>query len=106
MIESKQSWAFRSDESGKTWSKGDSSQFMVWRPFYFANLIVDPKDENKIFKPDLNMLVSTDGGHSFSSTANARGVFHTVCVDSTQSNLLFDCYGSGLCSSTDGRTTC
>ena len=25
---------------------------MVWRPFYFANLIVDPKDENKVFKPD------------------------------------------------------
>ena len=28
----------------------DASQFMVWRPFYFANLIVDPKDENKVFK--------------------------------------------------------
>jgi hypothetical protein len=24
----------------------DRSQYMVWRPFYFANLIVDPKNEN------------------------------------------------------------
>jgi hypothetical protein len=24
---------------------------MVWRPFYFANLIVDPKDENKFSNP-------------------------------------------------------
>ena len=31
----------------------DRSNWMVWRPFYFANLIVDPKDENKIYKPDL-----------------------------------------------------
>ena len=35
-----------------TWKQLDASQFMVWRPFYFANLIVDPKDENKVFKPD------------------------------------------------------
>ena len=26
------------------------ANYMVWRPFYFANLIVDPKDENKVFK--------------------------------------------------------
>ena len=35
---------------------------MVWRPFYFGNLIVDPQDENKIFKPDLILLLSNDGG--------------------------------------------
>ena len=47
MIESKQSALFRSDDGGKTWNKLDASQFMIWRPFYFANLIVDPKNENK-----------------------------------------------------------
>src|ERR1035438_5866358 len=51
MIESANSALFRSDDGGKTWARMDASQFMVWRPFYFANLIVDPKDENKIFKP-------------------------------------------------------
>ena len=44
MIESKQSALFRSDDGGKSWTKLDASQFMVWRPFYFANLIVDPKE--------------------------------------------------------------
>ena len=33
---------FRSDDGGKTWSERDRSQNMVWRPFYFANLTVDP----------------------------------------------------------------
>ena len=56
----------------------DASQFMVWRPFYFANLIVDPKDENKIFKPDLILLLSVNGGRSFSPVSSAaHGDFHT-----------------------------
>ena len=44
---------YRSDDGGKTWTALDRSQNMVWRPFYFAHLIVDPKDENRIYKPDL-----------------------------------------------------
>ena len=48
----KSSALFRSDDAGKNWTRLDASQYMVWRPFYFANLIVDPKDENKVFKVD------------------------------------------------------
>ena len=48
LIESTRSALFRSSDAGKTWQERDSSQMMVWRPFYFANLIVDPKDENII----------------------------------------------------------
>ena len=57
---------YRSDDGGQTWRALDRSQYMVWRPFYFANLIVDPKDENKIFKPDGPLIMSNDGGKSFS----------------------------------------
>src|SRR5436190_24103505 len=57
---------YRSDDGGKTWSKRDRSQLMIWRPFYFANLIVDPKNPDKLYKPDLNLIASTDGGKSFS----------------------------------------
>ena len=44
IIESQRSALFRSDDGGKTWSERDRSQFMVWRPFYFANITVDPKN--------------------------------------------------------------
>src|SRR5207244_2658562 len=62
MIETTRSALFRSDDGGKTWHEGDRSNWMVWRPFYFANLIVDPKNENKIYKPDLTLIMSEDGG--------------------------------------------
>ena len=56
-----------SNDGGKTWTEGDRSQNMVWRPFYFANLIVDPTNPDRLFKPDFDLIVSEDGGKSFSS---------------------------------------
>jgi photosystem II stability/assembly factor-like uncharacterized protein len=82
LIESNRSALFRSDDGGKTWQERDRSNLMVWRPFYFANLIVDPKDENKIYKPDLGLIMSNDGGKSFSGiTGGAHGDFHDIWID-------------------------
>ena len=62
---------------------------MVWRPFYFSNLIVDPKDENKIYKPGGGLIVSSDGGKSFSSIwGGAHGDFHDVWIDPDNTNEL------------------
>src|SRR5262245_40933872 len=30
---------YRSEDGGRTWAALDRSQNMIWRPFYFANLI-------------------------------------------------------------------
>ena len=54
---------------------------MVWRPFYFANLIVDPKDENKVFKVDGPLLLSVNGGRSFSSVGERRARRFPRCLD-------------------------
>jgi len=73
---------YRSDDSGKTWKQLDRSQNMIWRPFYFANLIVDPKDENKVYKPDGSLIASNDGGQSFSNiSGGAHGDFHDVWIN-------------------------
>ncbi|HZI55549.1 MAG TPA: sialidase [Verrucomicrobiae bacterium] len=104
MIESKQSALYRSDDAGKSWKKLDASQYMVWRPFYFANLIVDPKNENKLFKVDLSLLVSLDGGRSFSATANAHGDYHTVWIDPTNPNQIYTGDDGGFWTSVDGGT--
>jgi photosystem II stability/assembly factor-like uncharacterized protein len=104
MIESKNSALFRSDDGGQNWKRLDSSQFMTWRPFYFANLIVDPKDPNKVFKPDGPLLLSVNGGESFSSVANAHGDFHTVWINPDNPNTVFTGDDGGLWRSSDGGT--
>ncbi len=82
LIESTRSALFRSDDGGKTWQERDRSNMMVWRPFYFANLIVDPKNENRIFKPDLGLVMSDDRGKSFSGVSNGTHAdSHDIWVD-------------------------
>ena len=94
---------YRSDDGGANWTKLDASNFMVWRPFYFGNLIVDPKDENKIFKPDLILLYSTDGGKSFNVVSGgAHGDFHDVWIDPKNTNIVIAGDDGGLWRSEDG----
>src|SRR6185437_8449322 len=95
----------RSDDGGQSWNKLDASQYMVWRPFYFANLIVDPKNENKVFKVDLVLLLSVNGGRSFSAVSNqAHGDFHDVWIDPDDPNTILASDDGGLWRSFDGGT--
>ncbi|MBV9215756.1 MAG: sialidase [Acidobacteria bacterium] len=94
---------YRSDDEGKTWTALDRSQMMIWRPFYFSNLIVDPHDENKLFKAGGSLIYSSDGGRSFSNVAgSAHGDFHDVWIDPTNSNNVITGDDGGLWFSYDG----
>ena len=94
---------YRSDDGGATWTALDASNYVVWRPFYFGNLIVDPKDENKIFKPDLILLLSNDGGKSFNVVSgSAHGDFHDVWIDQKNPNIVIAGDDGGLWRSEDG----
>jgi photosystem II stability/assembly factor-like uncharacterized protein len=94
---------YRSDDAGSSWTKLDASNFMVWRPFYFGNLIVDPTDENKIFKPDLILLYSTDGGKSFNVVSGSdHGDFHDVWIDPKNPSIVIAGDDGGLWRSDDG----
>jgi photosystem II stability/assembly factor-like uncharacterized protein len=94
---------YRSDDGGANWTKLDASNYMVWRPFYFGNLIVDPQDENKLFKPDLILLYSTDGGKSFNVVSGgAHGDFHDVWINPKNPNLVIAGDDGGLWRSEDG----
>ncbi len=88
---------YRSEDGGRTWDARDRSQNMIWRPFYYANLIVDPQNENRIYKPDGSLIVSSDGGKSFSNiSGGAHGDFHDVWIDPTNTDHLMTGDDGGL----------
>jgi photosystem II stability/assembly factor-like uncharacterized protein len=94
---------YRSDDGGRTWTLGDRSQSMIWRPFYFAHLIVDPKNENKLYKPDFSLIVSNDGGKSFSNiSGGAHGDFHDLWINPNNTDHLIVGDDGGLWYSYDG----
>jgi photosystem II stability/assembly factor-like uncharacterized protein len=88
---------YRSENGGKTWQALDRSQSMIWRPFYFANLVVDPRNPDRIYKPDLGLIVSVDGGKSFSGiSGGAHGDFHDVWIDPKNTDNLITGDDGGL----------
>jgi photosystem II stability/assembly factor-like uncharacterized protein len=94
---------YRSDDGGRTWTALDRSQSMIWRPFYFANLIIDPADENTIYKPGGSLIMSTDGGKSFSNiSGGAHGDFHDLWIDPKNTDHLITGDDGGLWYSYDG----
>jgi photosystem II stability/assembly factor-like uncharacterized protein len=104
-IESTDSGLFISHDGGATWERGDKSQWMVWRPFYFANLIVDPKNAKRVFKTDGALILSEDGGKSFSAIGGFTGMHgdvHDVFVDPSNSQHVFAGDDGGLWISYDG----
>lgn len=104
-IESTDSKLMVSHDGGATWEAGDKSQWMVWRPFYFANLIVDPKDDKRVYKTDGAMILSEDGGKSFSAIGGFVGMHgdvHDVYIDPTNSQHVFAGDDGGLWISYDG----
>ncbi len=104
-IESKNSALFRSDDGGNNWTRLDASRFMIWRPFYFGNLIVDPKDEHKIFKPGGPLLLSVNGGQSFSFVSGgAHGDFHDIWINPGDPNIVYATDDGGVWRSEDGGT--
>jgi len=103
LVESKASALFRSADGGMTWEQRDASQAMVWRPFYFARLVVDPTNPNRIFKPDLGLIVSEDGGRSFAdSSGSSHADWHDLWIEPTNPKHVIGGDDGGLWMSYDG----
>ena len=66
LVEAEDTALYRSDDLGENWKEVDDSTNVQMRPFYFAELVVDPTDHNRVYKPGFTLTVSTDGGESFS----------------------------------------
>jgi len=75
-LEAKENALYRSDDGGVEWyrisNKGDRG--LGARPFYYADIYVDSKNENRVYSIHTQANVSEDGGKSFGSFVNSRYV--------------------------------
>lgn len=66
LVESKKNAIYRSTDGGYSWEKrGDKN--IGGRPFYYADIFVDPANENRLYSLYSRVNVSEDGGKSFST---------------------------------------
>jgi photosystem II stability/assembly factor-like uncharacterized protein len=102
-IENPRSALYVSENGGLTWEERDRSQGMVWRPFYFARIVVDPKNPDRLFKMGYSVTVSEDGGKSFSNAAGgSHGDWHDIWINPTNTKTIVGGDDGGLWYSYDG----
>ena len=66
LVESKKNAIYRSTDGGYTWEERGSKN-MGGRPFYYADIFVDPANENRLYSLHSRVSLSEDGGKSFST---------------------------------------
>ena len=78
-VEAKRGGIYRSDDRGDTWTEMNTGASAAVRPFYFGIILVDPKDENRIYKPGINLVSSDDAGKSLANiSGGVHSDFHAV----------------------------
>lgn len=84
LVEAERSELVRSDDGGRSWRTINDDPGIVPRPFYYADLRVDPKNENRIYSLHSAVQVSEDQGRTWSTvvpSAIIHGDIHELWID-------------------------
>jgi len=65
LVEAKKNALYKSEDGGIKWKKINDKPGIGNRPFYYSDLFVDSKNENRIYSVFTYVNVSEDGGKSF-----------------------------------------
>ncbi len=108
LVEAKENALYKTVNGGEKWYKV-SSKNIGNRPFYYADIYVDPKNENRIYNLWSYLSKSEDGGKTFTTIADygnsVHPDHHAFWIDPDDPNYLINGNDGGLNISRDGAKT-
>jgi len=110
LVEAEKSALIRSEDGGRSWKKINEKPDIVRRPFYFADLRVDPQWPHRIYSLDYLIRVSNDGGKSFETLSGAtwaqiHGDYHAMWINPNDPTQIYIGDDGGMAESRDrGRS--
>jgi photosystem II stability/assembly factor-like uncharacterized protein len=102
LIENKDGGLYMSDDAGKSWELVCSDNNIRQRAWYYTKVFVDPSDENKVYCPNVNFMVSVDGGKTFKAGPTPHGDHHDLWIDPKNPKRMIVCDDGGAQVSLDG----
>jgi photosystem II stability/assembly factor-like uncharacterized protein len=101
---------YRSDDAGQTFAFVDSKPAqvaaqMIYRPFYYDTLGVDPTNADVVYTGAEGFWKSTDGGKTFTTLRTPHGDNHDIWINPKDGNTMIQSNDGGANVSTDGGRT-
>lgn len=108
-IEATKNGLYKSEDGGFKWTLVNSDAAQVTdRPFYYQEIYVDPKNENRIYDVHSTITFSEDGGKSFSTMIPYSGIHpdhHAWWINPEDPNHIIEGNDGGIGISRDrGKT--
>src|SRR5262249_20286554 len=80
---------WRSDDAGGSWRVVNKDPQLAFRPFYYADIRVDPNDPNRVYSLGGSLWMSEDGGRSFRTIGrDVHGDHQALWIDPMNSKRL------------------
>ena len=108
LVEAEKSALVRSTDGGKTWEKVNEDQRTAERPFYYADIEVDPVWPNRLYSLTARLRYSEDSGKTFNTLGRSRevhGDYHAIWIDPRDPNHIVTGSDGGIAISHDRGET-
>jgi len=104
IVEADKSALVRSDDGGRRWRKVNEEVDVAARPFYYADIRVDPKEPMRVYNVNSTIGLSTDGGKTFDTLVSYNKIHpdhHAFWIDPNDPSHIFDGNDGGVTESRD-----
>lgn len=107
LIEAEKNGLYKSEDGGFSWQLV-ADKGIGGRPFYYADIFVDPQNENRLFNIHTTADVSQDGGKTFERLIPTDLIHvdhHAFWIHPDNPRLMMNGNDGGFCLSRDGGKT-
>jgi photosystem II stability/assembly factor-like uncharacterized protein len=89
---------YLSADAGRSWSQVTNEPRLLQRAWYYIELFIDPKDENRLYVLSAPALRSTDGGKTWEEVPTQHGDTHNLWInpDNSDNFILSDDGGAAV----------
>jgi len=106
IVEAEKNALYRSEDGGNNWIMINDKDDIGNRPFYYFEIYVDPKNENRLYTIYSEVGLSNDGGKSFSSILdNIHSDHHAWWIHPDDPFFIIDGNDGGMAISRDRGNT-
>jgi photosystem II stability/assembly factor-like uncharacterized protein len=97
---------FRSDDAGASWTKMSGDPALWGRGWYFEKLVVDPKDADTVYVPNVAVSRTRDGGNTWVALRGSPGGddYHQAWISPDDPNTMIVASDQGAIITRNART--